>query len=570
MLERLNNNRIAHYLQSLIRRSSHLREEDLKEVLEFFPFSVKEGEENPNFYAVKLFREVKEKVDKNTLSRKLSVDLQTVESLLSAQSFEVYFPVAKRGKAFLAKALVIPLGGETSLILEGVSQKTVKALENLTNKRFFLTFSRGFDFKTDSFMLAVFSALSFGKKAENFAFTGVLSEEGHIEEVQHVREKLETARKERVPLVFPSECMNRIEKLREFMENLTIPVAILPSGRGGLSTEIFEREFSFQKEYLEEVFHIDEGLFYTEPFENTLKSFENFAGWIEKLSHRLASLKGKVDFKVALTSKVLMMSFLAGVRFSKARLKVDFYELRNREGYSKVLSLEDDLPCGGEKRLIESFKPGGEVKEVFISTSERPIKEGRLLVRIPSGEKLNRNLLETACQVNDLLRGENFGCVHLKIEAPNSFAFALGYMLEDYKCFILNHFSAGEYVPVYRIGGEGRGKIYLLNAFSINMLEKMPAHVEFDEVSLDEVLQLIREEGFRSYISHLSTAQVLSELLKEQVEQNRVNIKLPHGAKAVVFQLKVRPPEGGVFGVEDLKDIIERGLFSFYKVRVFY
>lgn len=74
-------------------------------------------------------------------------------------------------------------------------------------------------------------------------------------------------------------------------------------------------------------------------------------------------------------------------------------------------------------------------------------------------------------------------------------------------------------------------KVYLLNAFSLQMLEG-DATVKFTEVS-----EL--PEGLTSAIGHQDTANVLG------VEMNRINVTLKQGDVAFVAQLQGgRLPEG--------------------------
>lgn len=75
-------------------------------------------------------------------------------------------------------------------------------------------------------------------------------------------------------------------------------------------------------------------------------------------------------------------------------------------------------------------------------------------------------------------------------------------------------------------------KIYLLNAFSLQMLETYPSSVRFEEV--DSL-----PEGLTSAIGHADTAAVLG------VEMNRVSVTLKKGDIAYIAQLMGgRLPEG--------------------------
>ena len=92
--------------------------------------------------------------------------------------------------------------------------------------------------------------------------------------------------------------------------------------------------------------------------------------------------------------------------------------------------------------------------------------------------------------------------------------------------------------------------MFLLNAFSLQMLQDFPATVRFEEV---EKLP----EGLESAIGHQDTANVLG------VQCNRVNVTLKKGDIAFVAQLQGgRLPEGSTtlpegFSFKFLKVIVE-------------
>ena len=91
--------------------------------------------------------------------------------------------------------------------------------------------------------------------------------------------------------------------------------------------------------------------------------------------------------------------------------------------------------------------------------------------------------------------------------------------------------------------------MYLLNAFSIQMLAEFPANVTFEEV---EKLP----EGLESAIGHQDTANVLG------VKMNRINVSLKKGDIAYVAQLMGgRLPEGAT-------ELPEGFRFKYFKVTV--
>jgi len=112
--------------------------------------------------------------------------------------------------------------------------------------------------------------------------------------------------------------------------------------------------------------------------------------------------------------------------------------------------------------------------------------------------------------------------------------------------------------------------LYLCNAFSLNMLGQMPQQgrtFTVRPITLEEVKALL-QGGFISAVGHESTARVIETLLGLPVEANRVAITLSPGDKLVVFQLGTRLAEGQVLSAEEVWDLYNRGLASFFLVEV--
>ena len=116
-------------------------------------------------------------------------------------------------------------------------------------------------------------------------------------------------------------------------------------------------------------------------------------------------------------------------------------------------------------------------------------------------------------------------------------------------------------------------KLYIANAFSLNMLTEKQHHLEVLEVTINEVKYVINEaidKGIEviGAIGHLSTAQVLSQLLNINLPMDRKAIKLRRGDTAIIFQLMERLPEGKVLSTEELQQMISQGKAKFYIVQV--
>lgn len=83
--------------------------------------------------------------------------------------------------------------------------------------------------------------------------------------------------------------------------------------------------------------------------------------------------------------------------------------------------------------------------------------------------------------------------------------------------------------------------MYICNAFSLQMLSQFPANVRVDEITVEEVQKL----ELQSAIGHQDTANVLSNMLGQQITVNRINIQLQPGDSIIVAQLQGgRLPEG--------------------------
>jgi len=116
--------------------------------------------------------------------------------------------------------------------------------------------------------------------------------------------------------------------------------------------------------------------------------------------------------------------------------------------------------------------------------------------------------------------------------------------------------------------GLEKKKLILVNAFSLAMLPKeiSQAVLVVQKLGLEEAKQLLERTQFESAVSHQSTAQVLSYMLGMRIEANRKNVTLTDDVVLLVFQIYKRPAEGQVYTTEEMKEIIEKGLFDFYLV----
>lgn len=95
--------------------------------------------------------------------------------------------------------------------------------------------------------------------------------------------------------------------------------------------------------------------------------------------------------------------------------------------------------------------------------------------------------------------------------------------------------------------------MYILNAFSLNMVREFPVSVEVTEITADQarfaLMCAAEAEGeadfVKSAVGHADTAVVFSSVLNCPVECRRVTVSLGSGDSAVVGQYSgPRLPEG--------------------------
>jgi hypothetical protein len=88
-------------------------------------------------------------------------------------------------------------------------------------------------------------------------------------------------------------------------------------------------------------------------------------------------------------------------------------------------------------------------------------------------------------------------------------------------------------------------KYYVSNAFSLNMLERVPQIVQFLPCSVEQARQELEGCEIISTIGHADTAAVVSAMLQISLPANRISVKLTPGDGLLVAQLTgPRLPEG--------------------------
>jgi predicted RNase H-like nuclease (RuvC/YqgF family) len=114
------------------------------------------------------------------------------------------------------------------------------------------------------------------------------------------------------------------------------------------------------------------------------------------------------------------------------------------------------------------------------------------------------------------------------------------------------------------------GKVYLTNAFSINMLKEFPATITIDKLDEEEFCLKLEErlEDGRliNAIGHDSTVNLINTLCGTQLQKNRVEVKMDEGDVALIIMISQRLEEAKVLSNKEIEDMYRQGKITFYEV----
>lgn len=84
-----------------------------------------------------------------------------------------------------------------------------------------------------------------------------------------------------------------------------------------------------------------------------------------------------------------------------------------------------------------------------------------------------------------------------------------------------------------------------------------PGTFKLEDITLTKAKNIIKNnaDNLLSAIGHDSTAQIMSELLENKIEVNRIQFEQEVEQQAIVFKLNGRPPEGTILSLEDIEKI---------------
>ena len=94
-------------------------------------------------------------------------------------------------------------------------------------------------------------------------------------------------------------------------------------------------------------------------------------------------------------------------------------------------------------------------------------------------------------------------------------------------------------------------KIAVLNAPIITSF----GNYTYFPIPIESAKILVNATNLSSFVGHESTAQILSSLLEKPIGFSRTELKQRVGQMALVFKLKVRPPEGKVLNREEVEEV---------------
>jgi len=103
-----------------------------------------------------------------------------------------------------------------------------------------------------------------------------------------------------------------------------------------------------------------------------------------------------------------------------------------------------------------------------------------------------------------------------------------------------------------------RMTVYLANAFSPSMLNKLPSVVEFQRVDQKEFCEAIHN-GVSNAIGHKGTIELVNTLCNTNLQANRVEIKAGTNDVIYIIVLGFRLEEGRVLSAGEIQKAYDEG-----------
>ena len=108
---------------------------------------------------------------------------------------------------------------------------------------------------------------------------------------------------------------------------------------------------------------------------------------------------------------------------------------------------------------------------------------------------------------------------------------------------------------------------YLANAFSLSMVPEEATIIKMP-ISQQEFCAAISEPNTINAIGHQGTAELINTLCGTHIGVNRIAIKANYGDEIFVIQVMTRLEEGRVLTLNELMELLNKGLIKFYRVTV--
>lgn len=76
-----------------------------------------------------------------------------------------------------------------------------------------------------------------------------------------------------------------------------------------------------------------------------------------------------------------------------------------------------------------------------------------------------------------------------------------------------------------------------------------------EDIDLKTAKKYVKENGFISAIGHEATAEIMSEILGQDISMNRIQFHQKVGQIAIVFKLNERPEEGKILSRHEVEKV---------------
>jgi len=110
--------------------------------------------------------------------------------------------------------------------------------------------------------------------------------------------------------------------------------------------------------------------------------------------------------------------------------------------------------------------------------------------------------------------------------------------------------------------------LYLLNGFSPAMLDSVLSAVYFNQIPDVMLCGELNSDELVNAIGHKSTMNLINQLCKTNLKENRIQVKLKDKDEAYIIVVTERLEEGKVLSDEEIKEMFEKDKIKIYYARV--